>query len=101
MLQKTITLSRDIVGRGHHAVSLARGDALSDVFRTGASGGAVFGWITLGIFVLATAGIVIYSIIKLTQLNRAAILEPLKKRYVSDEISEEEFTAKKAILLKK
>ena len=88
----------DGLGRG----ALRQSDAPSSFHAVaGPAGGSLFGWISLGLIILVVAGVIIFSVIRLRNQRRSAALEPLKKKFVNDEITEEEFIAKKAVLLKK
>ena len=102
MLQRTILLGRSVAEHadGFGGEALQRGDTISGLSHVWTSG-SIFSWISLGLFILAAAGIIIFGIIRLSRLKESAVLEPLKKKFINDEISEGEYITKKAILLKK
>ena len=100
MLARGVMLSRGIIGSGADRVFTPDRSFYSWSHLPGLYNG-VYGWIALGLFVLATAAVIALIAVRVRKVKQAYVLEPLKKQFVEDKISEEDYKIKKAILLKK
>ncbi len=58
-------------------------------------------WFFSGVLLLAAAAVLIVLLVGVKKKKKDDVLEPLKQRFVSGEITEEEYLAKKAVVTKK
>ncbi len=100
MLQRGVLLSRGIIEGGSGRIFTPDQGIYSGLHWPGLTGG-VYGWIVFGVLVLAVAAVVVLAAVRAGKIKQAVVLEPLKKQFVENKISEEEYNVKKAVLLKK